>query len=97
MPHNQPVTLRAPLIVGFVIIVSLIGMLLGGAFGYAAGTIGPDLFRNLIPWEEYEPVGTATVVGAFGGVMCGAGLGAFAIAVQLIVTLASQDRAARQS
>ena len=50
----------------------------------------------MIPWEEYEPVGTATVVGAFGGVMCGAGLGVFAVTVQLILTLVSHDRAARR-
>ena len=96
MSHPSNPTLRATFIVGFVIVVALIGMSLGGAFGCAAGTVGPDLFRNLIPWEEYEPVGTATVVGAFGGVMCGAGLGAFAVVVQLIVTLASHDRAARR-
>ena len=48
---------------------SLVGMLLGGAFGFAAARIAPDLFQHMIPWETLEPVGTATVVGAFGGVL----------------------------
>ena len=58
---------------------SLIGMLLGGAFGYFAAKIAPDLFRHVIPWKDLEPVGSATVVGAFGGVICGGALGAFAL------------------
>ena len=52
---------------------ALIGIVLGGGFGYAAAMIAPDLFTHVIPWMDFDPLGTATVVGAFGGVMCGGG------------------------
>lgn len=65
---------------------ALIGMLLGAGFGYLAGLIGPDLFANLFPWKDFEPVGVAVVLGAFGGVLCGGGLATFGIIVQLFVT-----------
>jgi len=61
---------------------ALLGMLLGGGFGLAAGCIGPDLFKHLLPWEEFEPVGVATVLGAAAGVVCGAALAIFAIFVE---------------
>jgi hypothetical protein len=76
----------------FVTVGALIGMLLGGAFGYAAGLIGPDLFKHLLPWEEFEPVGVATVIGAFGGVVCGGGLAAFAVLLQFLVTVIAKRR-----
>ena len=76
-----------------VTIGALVGMVLGGAFGYAAGLIGPDIFANLLPWEKFEPVGVATVMGAFGGVLCGGSLAAFAVLVQFVVSLrARRDR-----
>ena len=62
---------------------ALAGMVLGGLFGYASGRVAPDLFMTLIPWKPIEPVGSATFLGAFGGVLCGGALGAFAILAQL--------------
>jgi hypothetical protein len=67
-----------------VIAVALLGMILGGGFGWAAGTIAPSLFDRIIPWSEVEPVGGATVIGAFGGVLCGGALGGFAMILQTI-------------
>ena len=64
---------------------ALLGMALGGAFGYAAGRIAPGLFEyRVIPLEKIDPIATATVLGAAGGVFCGGALGAFAIMVQMI-------------
>ncbi len=83
MPEVPPPTFHAPSVVGFVVVTALLGTGLGGAFGFVAGWVGPDLFRYLVPWEKFEPVGVATVIGAFGGTMCGGGLGVFAVAVQL--------------
>ena len=65
---------------------ALLGMALGGAFGYASGRVAPVLFElQLIPHEKIDPLATATVLGASGGVFCGGALGAFAIVVQMIV------------
>ena len=63
---------------------ALLGMILGGLFGLAAGFVGPDMFRQAVPWDTFEPIGTAVVLGAFGGVICGGCLGGFAIVAQLI-------------
>ena len=71
-------------VIVIVTIVALVGMVLGGGFGYAAGRTAPDLFLNLVPWDDIEPVGTATVIGAFGGVLCGGALGAFAVFLQAV-------------
>lgn len=71
-------------IVGFVTAVALFGMLLGAAFGWAAGSLAPTFFKMLVPSNDADPVGTAVVLGAFGGVMCGGGLGAFALLVSVM-------------
>ena len=63
---------------------ALVGMLLGGLFGFAAGTITPDFFKHLIPWQDVEPVGIATFFGATVGVLLGGGLGCFAIIVEAV-------------
>ena len=62
----KPFPLNVIFVFFVVTIGALIAIVLGGAFGYAAGLIGPDIFANLLPWEKFEPVGVATVVGAFG-------------------------------
>ena len=62
--------------------VALLGMLLGGGFGLAAGTIAPSFFVSVMPWKDIEPVGFATVLGAFGGILCGGTLGAFALILE---------------
>lgn len=64
--------------------VALFGMLLGAAFGWAAATIAPTFFADFLPWKNIEPVGFATVLGAFGGVLCGGALGAFALILEAV-------------
>jgi len=61
---------------------ALIGMVMGGAFGLAAGKLAPDFFRRLIPWQDVEPVGMATLLGATAGVLLGGALGCFGVLVQ---------------
>ena len=75
---------------------ALAGMLLGGTFGLAAGTMAPGFFRNIIPWTEAEPRGVSTLLGATAGVLLGGGLATFAITVQLI-TLWFRSRRAPQA
>ena len=65
-----------------VTIAALIGMVMGGLFGLTAGTLAPDFFRRLIPWQDVEPVGMATLLGATAGVLLGGALGCFGVAVQ---------------
>jgi hypothetical protein len=69
-------------VIATVTAVALFGMLLGAAFGWGAATIAPSFFMHVMPWKEIEPVGFATVLGAFGGVMCGGGLGVLAVILQ---------------
>jgi hypothetical protein len=64
---------------------ALIGMLLGGLFGFAAGSITSDFFLHIIPWQDVEPKGFATFCGATVGVVLGGGLACFGIIVQLIL------------
>jgi len=67
---------------------SLLGMALGGLFGYAAGTIAPQLFElQVSPNGKIDPVATAAIIGAAGGVFCGGALGAFAILMQAFVEM----------
>lgn len=73
--------------------VALFGMLLGAAFGWGAARIAPTFFESLIPWKTVEPVGFATVLGAFGGVLCGGALGAFALILEAV---AGRKRAAKE-
>ena len=70
--------------IAIVTAVALFGMLLGAAFGWGAATMAPAFFKSVMPWKEIEPVGFATVLGAFGGVMCGGALGVFALILQAI-------------
>ena len=72
---------------------ALFGMLLGGAFGWAAGGLAPSFFKHFVPWNDVEPVGFAVVIGASGGVLCGAALGGFAVLLQLICSWFSGARA----
>lgn len=59
------------------------GLMLGGAFGYVAGRVSPDLFTEVIFNAEVDPQKAATVGGAAGGVFLGGGLGVFAVLAQL--------------
>ncbi len=72
-------------IIGIVTAVALFGMLLGAAFGWAAGSVAPSVFKMLVPSNDADPVGTAVVLGAVGGVVCGGALGAFALVLSVFV------------
>lgn len=64
--------------------VALFGMLLGAAFGWGAATLAPSFFKSVVPWKDIEPVGFAIVLGAFGGLVCGGALGAFALILETV-------------
>ena len=66
---------------------ALVGLVMGGVFGFAVGKITPDFFRHIIPWQDVEPVGFATFGGATTGVLLGGGLGCFAVIIQFILEL----------
>jgi len=67
-----------------VAISALAGMVLGGLFGLASGRIAPGFFAELRPVGSVEPTGFATVLGAFGGTLCGGALGAFGLVLELV-------------
>lgn len=75
--------------------VALFGMLLGAAFGWSAANIAPSFFASVVPWKDIEPVGFATVLGAFGGVVCGGTLGAFALILEAITSWRSRGHRGR--
>ncbi len=64
---------------------ALAGMLMGGLFGFASGSITPRFFAHIIPWTDVEPVGVATFFGATAGVILGGSLGGFGVLMQVIV------------
>jgi hypothetical protein len=65
---------------------ALAGMVMGGLFGLAAGSLAPTFFGHLIPWTDVEPRGFATVGAAVVGVILGGGLAIFALLIQLAIT-----------
>ena len=67
-----------------VTIAALAGLVMGGAFGFFAGSITPDFFRHIIIWQDVEPLGFATFGGAMVGVLLGGGLGCFGVITQLV-------------
>jgi len=64
--------------------MALVGMLLGGLFGWGAGVLTPSFFARIQPWSQVEPQGFAVVLGAFSGVLCGGALGVFALILELV-------------
>ncbi len=64
--------------------VAALGMILGAAFGFAAGMLAPEFFAGLVFWAQPNPQRVAVVLGACGGVICGGMLGVFAIAIQAL-------------
>lgn len=62
---------------------ALVGMVLGGTFGYCAGNAAPDFFANFVMWTLFKPVPVATVLGAIAGTLLGGALGVFGLLVQL--------------
>lgn len=86
-----PLTFRGVFLA--VVGAALAGMVLGALFGLGAGALAPSLFEQYLPWIENEPVGTATVLGATGGVFLGGALGVFALLMQVVgELLASRSR-----
>jgi hypothetical protein len=78
-----------------VTIAALLGMVMGGLFGLAAGRLAPEFFRHLIPWQDVEPGGMAILLGATAGVLLGGALGGFGVIVQTLLqwkTRASIDK-----
>lgn len=64
---------------------ALAGMVMGGLFGFGAGSMAGGFFRHITPWQDVEPVGLATFFGATAGVLLGGGLGCFGVLVELIL------------
>jgi hypothetical protein len=62
---------------------AVIGMLMGGVFGFGAGSLAPNFFTHLIPWTDVEPRGIATVLGAIAGVLLGGGLATLGVVIQI--------------
>ena len=83
-------------IFAFVTLGALIGMVMGGLFGYGAGHVAPKFFTHLLMWAELEPVGTATMLGAAGGVACGGGLAVFAVIIWALGTVVQTWRMKKQ-
>jgi len=80
-----------------VTIAALLGMVMGGLFGLAAGRLAPDFFRHLIPWQDVEPVGIAILLGATAGVLLGGALGCFGVMVQTLLQLKARASAAKDT
>lgn len=66
-----------------VTLAALVGMVLGGLFGFGAGTMTPAFFQRIIPLQEVEPIGAATFFGATIGVLLEGGPGCFAIVLEI--------------
>ena len=60
-------------------------MVMGGLFGLVAGRLAPEFFRHLIPWQDVEPRGMATLLGATAGVLLGGALGCFGVVIQTVL------------
>ena len=71
---------------------AIVGMVLGGLFGFGAAKITPDFFRKVIPWNDIEPIGLATFCGATVGILLGRGLASFVNIVQLIAQHQKKDK-----
>ena len=64
---------------------ALVGLVMGGVFGFAAGKLTPEFFFSLLPWQVVYPVWFATFGGATVGVLLGGGLGCFGVLLQFIL------------
>ena len=62
---------------------AVVGMIMGGTFGYFAGKSAPDFFANFVMWTQFEPVPVATILCAIVGTLLGGMLGVFGLLVQL--------------
>jgi putative effector of murein hydrolase len=76
---------------------ALLGMGFGGVFGRWAGQTAPDFFSKVLAMPgtdvKTEPLGTATMMGAAAGTVCGGALTVFGIIVAMFVAwLKSRER-----
>ncbi len=62
-----------------VTLCALLGMVMGGLVGLAAGAITDNRFTQRPPWQFNNPRGMVTFQGATAGVLAGDGLGGFAL------------------
>ncbi len=83
-PHTGRIPLTAGVVIATVIAVALLGMLMGAAFGFAAASLEPGIFHFPKLPSPNSPTSTAIVIGAFGGLLCGASLAAFAFVMQAV-------------
>jgi len=82
-------------IVAVVTSTALLGMVMGGLFGLAGGRLAPDFFRHLIPWQDVEPRGMATLLGATAGVLLGGALGCFGVVIQTVLQWKARQAAGK--
>mgnify|MGYP001225525080 CR=1 FL=1 len=68
-------------ILALVSLGALAGMVMGGLFGFGAGSLAPNFFAHLIPWCDVA-LG-ATVFGGIAGVLLGGALATFGVIVQI--------------
>jgi NhaP-type Na+/H+ or K+/H+ antiporter len=78
-----------------VTIAAVLGRVMGGLFGLAAGRLAPEFFRHLIPWQDVEPGGMATLLGATAGVLLGGALGCFGVIVQAVMQWRTRETVAK--
>ena len=90
MNANRPPRTAAGIFV-LVTLGALAGMVMGAIFGVCAGLLTPSFFAHLIPWNDIEPVGFATVVGGAGGLILGGGLAVFSLLLHLLLRLGSRS------
>ena len=68
---------------------ALMGMVMGGLFGLAAGYLTPDFFERRS--GEWGPIGLATFLGGKWGVKLGGGLAVFGVIVQAFLQSRKRD------
>lgn len=87
IPATGPRSVTVPSVIMTVVAVAALGLVLGAGFGYAAGVLAPQVFEQAFTFSEraakVEPRSAAVLLGAFGGLMLGGGLGAFAVLMQV--------------
>ena len=64
---------------------ALAGMVMGGSFGFLAGSLAPRFFAHLIPWNDVEPTGIAIILGAVAGVLLGGVLATLGVVLQIFL------------
>jgi hypothetical protein len=76
--------LNVIMVFGIVTVAALVGMAMGGTFGYFAGKASPELFARFVMWARLDPIPTAIVMGMAAGTMLGGALGVFGVIIQTV-------------